>query len=77
MKGGVVMKRLGKKFHEMRETIEAYCLCFASCPDCSCTCAGCPNPKLYPDVSQWYSPMMQAHPALEEEQLRANELPNA
>ena len=35
------MRKLGKKNHEMTETIEAYCSCACSgCTNCTCSCAG-------------------------------------
>jgi putative bacteriocin precursor len=39
------MRKLGKKNHEMIETIEAYCSCSCgACSNCSCSCT---NSEIY------------------------------
>lgn len=52
-----MMKILGKKLHDMKETIEAYCICGADCGSCSCSCGGgCITPSGSYEASQYSGP---------------------
>jgi putative bacteriocin precursor len=49
------MRKLGKKVHEMVETVEAYCSCTNGCNvgSCSCSCTCVPSSTF--TVTDWTS----------------------